>query len=205
MSLRSDRFAARAAQSWPLLLALALPAPAAASSYQALCGNTPCTITLDPNGIAGMNRFIPIGRIARWYTGGQETYDRTTGTVGAVGGGTAGAIAGGILLGPIGLLGGMVGGAFAGSNAGKSADLYFSVVGYDSNGVKSTLNFRFINPRPASLMRQELPMYTGLAMGQTRSLAELERNRDPLPSRLSSASGPMTIPSQSYVAPSRYR
>lgn len=99
----------RAALASPVLLALLLPAPATATSYQALCGNNPCTINFDANGIGGLNTFIPIGRIARWYTGGQESYDSTNGTVGAVGGGTAGAIAGGILLGPVGLVGGMVG------------------------------------------------------------------------------------------------
>ncbi|WP_216904395.1 hypothetical protein [Synechococcus sp. CCY 9618] len=205
MTHPSARLSLRAALASPVLLALLLPAPAAATTYQALCGNTACTITLDANGIGGQNTFIPIGRIARWYTGGQEGYDSTNGTVGAVGGGTAGAIAGGILLGPIGLVGGMVGGALVGSNAGKTADLYFTVVGYDNTGDKTTLNFRFVNPRPANQLRQELPILTGLAMGETRSLAELQRQRDPLPQRLGSGPSPQAIPSQSYVAPDRYR
>lgn len=201
----SARLRIRAALITPVLLSVLVPAQASAATYQALCGNNPCTITLDANGIGGKNTFIPIGRIARWFAGGEESYDSTNGTVGAVGGGTAGAIAGGLLLGPIGLVGGMVGGALAGSKAGKTADLYFTVVGYDSAGDKTTLNFRFINPRPADRMKQELPMLTGLAMGETRSLAELQRRVDPLPQRLGNGSGPQSIPSQSYVAPSRYR
>jgi hypothetical protein len=205
MATASARFRLRALLISPLLLTLLLPARASTSSYQALCGNNPCTITLDANGIGGQNTFIPIGRIARWFTGGEEGYDSTNGTVGAVGGGTAGAIAGGILLGPVGLVGGMVGGAMAGSKAGKTADLYFTVVGYDSSGDKTTLNFRFVNPKPANRMKQELPMLTGLAMGETRSLAELRRQRDPLPQRLGNGSSPQSIPSQSYVSPSRYR
>ena len=195
----------RAGQASPLLLALLLPAPATATTYQALCGNNPCSINLDANGIGDRNSFIPVGRIARWYAGGQETYDSTNGTVGAVGGGTAGAIAGGLLLGPIGLVGGMVGGALAGSKAGKTADLHFSVVGYDSAGDKTTLNFRFVNPRPANQLKQELAVLTGLALGETRSLAELQRQRDGLPQRLGSGPSPQSIPSQSYGAPSRYR
>ncbi len=187
------------------MLALLLPAPATATTYQALCGNNPCSINLDANGLGGRNNFIPIGRIARWYAGGQETYDSTHGTVGAVGGGTAGAIAGGLLLGPIGLVGGLVGGALAGSKAGKAADLHFSVVGYDSAGDKTTLNFRFVNSRPANQLKQELAVLTGLAMGETRSLAELQRRGDPLPQRLGTGPSPQSIPSQSYVAPSRYR
>jgi hypothetical protein len=201
----SARLRIRAALITPVLLSLLLPAPAAAATYQALCGNNPCTINLDANGIGDRKSFIPIGRVARWFAGGAETYDTTNGTVGAVGGGTAGAIAGGLLLGPIGLVGGMVGGAFAGSKAGRTADLYFTVVGYDSAGDKTTLNFRFVNPRPANQMKQELAVLTGLAMGETRSLAELQRRVDPLPQRLGNGSGPQSIPSQSYVAPSRYR
>jgi len=187
----------------PALLTLMLPARASASSYQALCGPNPCTITLDANGIGGPRSFIPLGRIARWYAGGEESFDSTNGTVGAVGGGTAGAIAGGILLGPVGLVGDMVGGALAGSKAGRTADLYFTVVGYDSAGDKTTLNFRFVNPKPANRLKQELPMLTGLAMGETRSLTELSRPGDPLPERLGSGPSPQSIPSQSYG--SRYR
>jgi hypothetical protein len=205
MTVRRARLLLRAALTSPLLVALLLPVPGIATTYQALCGNNPCTINLDANGIGSLNSFIPIGRIARWYAGGQETYDSTNGTVGAVGGGTAGAIAGGLLLGPIGLVGGMVGGALAGSRAGKTADLYFTVVGYDSAGDKTTLNFRFVNPRPANQLKQELAVLTGLAMGETRSLAELQRRGDPLPQRLGNGNGPQSIPSQSWVAPSRYR
>ncbi len=205
MTPRSARPWSRAVLASPVLLGLLLPAPAAASTYQALCGNNPCTINLDANGIGGMNGFIPIGRIAQGFTGGQESYDATNGTAGALGGGTAGAIAGGLLLGPIGLVGGMVGGAFAGSKAGKTADLYFTVIGYDSYGKKTTLSFRFVNPKPANQLKMELPMFTGLAMGKVRPVNELRRNGDALPQQLSDAPSPMRIPSQSYVAPSRYR
>jgi hypothetical protein len=121
MSTASARLCIRAALASPLLLALLLPPPAAATTYQALCGNNPCSISFDVNG--------------------------------TVGGGTAGAIAGGLLLGPIGLVGGMVGGA----------------------------------------------------LGETRSLADLERQRDGLPQRLGGGASPQSVPTQSYVAPSRYR
>ena len=95
--------------------------------------------------------------------------------------------------------------ALAGSKAGRTADLYFTVVGYDSAGDKTTLNFRFVNPKPATRLRQELPMLTGLAMGETRSLADLERHRDPLPQRLGSGPAPQSIPSERFEAPDRYR
>ena len=112
-------------------------------------------------------------RIAQWFTGGEEGYNAGTGTAGALGGATAGAIGGGLLLGPIGLIGGLIGGGLAGSKAGKTADLFFNVVGYDQSGKKTTISFRFVNPKPANKLKTELPMFTGLAMGQTRSLDEL--------------------------------
>lgn len=144
--------------------------PAVASSYDALCGDTACTITLDASGLSSPAGFLPTHRIAQWFTGGEESYNVGSGTAGALGGATAGAIGGAILLGPIGLLGGLVGGGIAGSKAGKSADLFFNVIGYDESGQKVTVSFRFVNPKPANRMKQELPMFTGLAMGQIRSL-----------------------------------
>ena len=158
----------------PLLtLAVLVAGPASASSYEALCPNDPCTISIDANGISSPTGFIPTARIAQWFTGGEEGYNAGSGTAGALGGATAGAIGGGLLLGPIGLIGGLIGGGLAGSKAGKTADLFFNVVGYDQSGKKTTLSFRFVNPKPANKLKTELPMFTGLAMGQTRSLDEL--------------------------------
>jgi len=156
-----------------LSLSLASPLPSIASTYEALCGDTACTIGLDANGISSPTGFIPTARIAQWFTGGEESYNAGAGTAGALGAATVGAIGGGLLLGPIGLIGGLIGGGIAGSKAGKSADLFFNVVGYNQEGKKTTLSFRFVNPKPANRMRMELPMFTGLAMGQTRSLDEL--------------------------------
>lgn len=73
MTVTQARLRRQAGQASPLLLALLLPAPAMATTYQTLCGNTPCSISLDANGIGDRRSFIPIGRIARWYAGGQET------------------------------------------------------------------------------------------------------------------------------------
>ena len=60
-------------------------------------------------------------------------------------------------------VGGLIGGGLSGSKAGKTADLLFNVVGYDQSGKKTTLSFRFINPKPANKLKTELPMLTGLA------------------------------------------
>lgn len=149
--------------------------PAAATSYSALCNDSPCTIQLDARGITAPGTTLPTGRIALWFTGGEARYDEKTGAAGAVGAGTVGAVAGGLLLGPIGLIGGLVGGGLAGSTLGRSADLFFTVVGYDDFGEKKSISFRFVNAKPAERMRTELKMFTGLEMGETRPIAELQR------------------------------
>jgi hypothetical protein len=176
-------------------LVAALQGPAMASSYEAICGTSTCTIGIDATGLSSPAGFLPTGRIAQWFTGGQEDFNAASGTAGALGAGTAGAIAGAVLLGPIGLLGGLIGGAIAGSKAGKTADLYFSVVGYDQAGIKQTISFRFVNPKPANQLKMELPMFTGLGMGQSRSVEELRKSlsastvSSPLPEKLTPSSG----------------
>ena len=40
-------------------LAILVAGPASASTYQALCPNDPCTISLDANGISSPTGFIP--------------------------------------------------------------------------------------------------------------------------------------------------
>lgn len=64
-------------------------------------------------------------------------------------------------------------------SASGAGDLAFTVVGYDLAGRKATLRFRFLHPRPAARLRAELPRVTGLAWGQTRSLAELRSGAAP--------------------------
>ena len=152
-----------------------LQLPATATSYSALCNDSPCTIQLDARGISAPGTTLATSRVALWFTGGEATYDEKTGAAGAVGAGTVGAVAGGLLLGPIGLIGGLVGGGLAGSTLGRSADLFFTVVGYDDFGEKKSISFRFVNPKPAERMRTELKMFTGLEMGETRPIAELQQ------------------------------
>ena len=74
---------------------------------------------------------------------------------------------------PLGLVSGLVRGMFSGFRSGNSADLSFNVVGYDPSGQKITHQFRFVNPKPAGRLRAALPLVSGLAMGQTRSLDAL--------------------------------
>ena len=156
----------------PLLFVI--EAPLFASSYDALCDGSKCTVTLDAASISTSSGTIQMNRIAKWFTGGEETFSAAKGTAGGLGGALVGGVAGAVLLGPIGLLGGLIGGGLAGSKAGKSADLYFTVIGYNDEGNKTTINYNFINPKPARKMLMELPMFSGLGAGQTRSIESLK-------------------------------
>lgn len=185
------------------LSAIAYQPLALAGSYDALCGGVDCKITLDARGVSGPNGFIPSGSIAQWYTGGGEDHNMAASavgaTAGAVGGATVGAIATcwTIILCPVGLIGGAVAGGMGGSSAGKSADFYFTIIGYNKKGKKIVQPFNFINKKPVGRLMQEIPALTGLAMGEIRSLEEIKKNidrgsRESLPGDINSEIGGST-------------
>lgn len=147
---------------------------AQAETYDALCGDSGCSISVDGRGISGPGGFIPSELVSKWTVGTDSGYHGGKGVAGGLGGATAGAIGGGLLLGPIGLLGGLIGGAMAGSGAGKEFEGYFTVVGYNKEGEKISNSFRFINKKPANRLRSALPAVTGLSMGEERTAQELE-------------------------------
>ena len=155
------------------LLAL-MTTVAQAETYDALCGDSGCSISVDGRGISGPGGFIPSELVSKWTVGTDSGYHGGKGVAGGLGGATAGAIGGGLLLGPIGLLGGLIGGAMAGSGAGKEFEGYFTVVGYNKEGEKISNSFRFINKKPANRLRSALPAVTGLSMGEERTAQELE-------------------------------
>ena len=109
-------------------LLFVIESPLFASSYDALCDGSRCTVTLDAASISSSGGAIPMNMIAKWFTGGEESFSAAKGTAGGLGGALVGGAAGAVLLGPIGLLGGLIGGAIAGSKAGNSAYLYFSIL-----------------------------------------------------------------------------
>ena len=151
-----------------------------ADSYDALCNGIKCKIILDGKGFTGPSGFIPSHRIAQWYTGGGEDQNQAVAVVGATGGAFGGAVAGGmatcwtVVLCVPGLIGGGVAGAMGGSNLGKSADFYFTVIGYNQRGVKTIQSFNFINKKPVGKIMQELPVFTSLAMGELRSAEQIK-------------------------------
>ena len=176
---------------------------AIAGTYDALCGGIKCKITLDAKGLSGPNGFVPSGSIAQWYTGGGEEHNAAASAVGATAGATGGAVVGvlatcwTVILCPIGLIGGAVAGGMGGSGAGKSADYYFTIIGYNQKGKKIVQGFNFINKKPVGRLMQELPALTGLAMGEMRSIDEIKENiargsRESLPGDINSGEGGAT-------------
>lgn len=183
-----------------------LNSPASAGIYDALCENLDCKIVLAGKGVTGPQGFIPAHRVVQWYTGGGEEHNRAAQAVGVGGGSVGGAIVGGIatcwtivLCGP-GIIAGGAAGGVGGSNLGKSADYYFTIVGYNQEGKKTIQSFNFINKKPVGKIMQELPLVTGLAMGELRTMEEIKRGdkraassgsgRDQLPQRIDALNKP---------------
>jgi hypothetical protein len=114
-----------------------------AATYDALCNGVECKINIDGKGVSGPGGFIPAHRIALWFTGGGEEHNAAASAAGATGGALGGALIGAvatcwtIILCPIGKIGGGVAGGMGGSRAGKSADFYFTVLGYNQEGINN--------------------------------------------------------------------
>ena len=163
-----------------LTAGLLSPAATNAETYDALCRGVKCKIRIDTQGVSGPAGFIPSHRVAQWYTSGAEENNQAMAVVGASTGAFAGMAAGGIatcwtgVLCPFGLLGGMVGGIMEGSKVGTSANFFFTVIGYNQQGIKTIQNFNFINKKPVGRLIQQLPLVTNLGMGELRSLKEIK-------------------------------
>lgn len=167
---------------------------ALAGTYDALCVDMECQISVSGKGVSSPAGFTPTDLISQWNVGKASDYDAGKGVAGGLGGATAGAIGGAVLLGPIGLLGGLIGGAVAGADAGKEFEGYFTIVGYNKKGEKIAHNFFFINRKPVKRLLSELPLVTGLALGEERDLNDIEaafsgesqsaNTKENLPSRL---------------------
>lgn len=157
--------------------------PLQAETFEAICDGSPCKIVLDARGISGSGIYLPVNNIARWSRGGEEGYNMAQGAAAATGVGVLGAVAGTVALGaisfgalaPLGFVGGLAGGGHLGAQSGKTADLYFSVIGYGVNGKKQIMGFSFQNPKPARKIANQLAMFTGLPQDATRPIADLKK------------------------------
>lgn len=135
-----------------LTLASLFPASAMAASYQALCGGSECTINVTSRDISSPQGTIPVSRVSYWSVNGQSETSVGTG------------VATTILFGGIGLLGFLA----------KNHNFDVSVDGYDAEGGKVSMQFKFKNNKPVKSLTEELYRVSGLAMGRQRSVAEIK-------------------------------
>ena len=135
-----------------LAVAMLSPAAALAGSYEALCGDVKCTVYVSSAGIRSVQGSIPPSRISYWSVNGESSTSVGTG------------VATTILFGGLGLLGFLA----------KNHDFDFTVDGYDADGRKVALQFKFKNNKPVKRLTTELYRVSGLAMGRQRSIAEIK-------------------------------
>ena len=155
-----------------LTAGLLCPMASMADTYDALCSDNDCQITINESGLSGPKGFIAKDKITQWYTGGDE-YNLALGTVGGAAGGTAGlavataACMTGVFC-PVALAVGVFGGGKTGSKLGKGKNVFFTVMGQKDDGSNFVQSFRFLNKKTANKLKKELIQLTNLQMGQFR-------------------------------------
>ena len=154
---------------------LLVPTVSFADTYDALCSDDDCKITINELGFSGPTAFIPKDKITQWYTGGDE-YNLTLGSVGGATGGTVGLAAATVacytgVLCPVAFAAGVFGGGKLGSKLGNGKNIFFTVMGKKDDGSSLAQSFRFLNKKSAKKLQKELIKITGLKMGQVKSIA----------------------------------
>ena len=151
------------------------PTAAMADTYDALCNNKDCQITINESGLEGPQGFIAKDNIIQWYTGGDE-YNLALGVAGGAAVSTVGyagalgaCMVGAVILCPVVAVGGILGGGKLGSRLGNGKNVFFTVMGQKDDGSNYVQSFRFLNKRTAKKLRKELIKFTGLQMGQVKS------------------------------------
>ena len=157
-----------------LTAGLLSPTAAISDTYDALCNNKDCKITINESGLEGPQGFIAKNNIIQWYTGGDE-YNLALGVAGGAAVSTAGymgavatCLAGAVLC-PVVAIGGILGGGKLGSRLGKGKNVFFTVMGQKDDGSNYVQSFRFLNKRTAKKLQKELVKFTGLQIGQVKS------------------------------------
>jgi hypothetical protein len=126
--------------------------PAAAGTYEALCGSTECTIVLTPEAITTPYGIIPTTRVANWGGSGSSSQDLVLGAAATY------------VFGPVGLVGFLA----------KTHDYNYMITGYDQLGDRTSVQIQFQNSMPAKRFVQEMVAITGLGMGQTRTAIDIK-------------------------------
>ena len=159
-----------------LTAGLLSPIAAVADTYDALCNENDCKITINESGFSGPKGFIATDKINQWYTGGDE-YNLALGAAGGAAGGTAGlaiataACMSGVFC-PVALAVGVFGGGKTGSRLGKGKNFFFTVMGQKDDGSNFAQSFRFLNKKIAKKLQKKLVKVFGLQMGQVKLVEE---------------------------------
>ena len=125
-----------------------------AGTYEAMCGETKCTVNINGKQINTPLGTIPAKRVTQWGLTGKSKTNISTGVWTTV------------LFGPIGLLG----------FTAKHSDYNFLINGYNQQGDKTSLQFKFKSNKPVEALIQEMPMVTGIGMGEIRTALEIKKN-----------------------------
>lgn len=114
-----------------------------------------CTVDFVTNNqkITGPYQSIPTSRITSWSLTGESKTD------------VSGKVAATVAFGVIGFL----------VSDPKKHDYLLVVNGYDVEGEKTFINMRFTDGKQPKKLMTQLPMLTGLGMGQKRTLKEIKK------------------------------
>ena len=152
-----------------LTAGLLSPTAAIADTYDALCNNKDCQITINESGLEGPQGFIDKEKITQWHS-----YKLALGTAGGIKGETASLAAAtaacftGVFC-PVAVAVGVAGGNKAGSILGKGNNYFFNVMGQKEDGSNYVQSFRFPNKKITKKFQKEVIKLTGLKMGQVKS------------------------------------
>ena len=145
------------------------PTAAIADTYDALCNNKDCQITINESGLEGPQGFIEKEKITQWHS-----YKLPLGTAGGIQGGTAGLAAAtaacltGVFC-PVAVAVGVAGPNKVGSILGKGNNYFFTIMGQKEDVSNYVQSFRFPNKKITKKFQKEVIKLTGLKMGQVKS------------------------------------
>ena len=152
-----------------LTAGLLSPTAAIADTYDALCNNKDCQITINESGLEGPQGFIDKEKITQWHS-----YKLALGTAGGIKGETAALAAAtaacltGVFC-PVAVAVGVAGGNKVGSILGKGNNYFFTVMGLKDDGSIYVQSFTFPNKKITKKFQKEVIKLTGLKMGQVKS------------------------------------
>ena len=152
-----------------LTAGLLSPTAAIADTYDALCNNKDCLITINESGLEGPQGFIDKEKITQWHS-----YKLALGTAGGIKGETASLAAAtaacltGVFC-PVAVAVGVAGPNKVGSILGKGNNYFFTVMGQKEDGSNYVQSFRFPNKKITKKFQKEVIKLTGLKMGQVKS------------------------------------